>query len=196
MSNFNNFFKHYKAYTCYYNNKNILFDFFKSRKNGTFVEVGAPTMESPSTKLLESLNNWSGIIIERDLSKFQELEETRKCVLVCENISYVNVPHFGKGLVSQTYGTSTLSKILEYNKLPKTMDILNINITNPKLQKTVFNNIVVNEYAFKFIACKTKFHQDVDFYIHEKNIEFLHENKYRIISLDEHNILFKSYFVS
>ena len=108
----------------------FVMDLFKNKKKGTFVEVGTcADMAISGTLLLEKLLNWKGMVIDYDTEKLLNVEIYRKCVIVQEQVSSKNIPHFGRGLISPTCGSSTLSQILADYKFPKHIDYLNINAT-------------------------------------------------------------------
>lgn len=59
--------------------------FFKNKRNGFFVDIGAANgIDISNSYFFEKTLNWKGICVEPRLSAFKELVKSRKCI--CENI--------------------------------------------------------------------------------------------------------------
>lgn len=58
-------------------------NFFKGKKNGTFVDIGAHNgITISNTYFFEKCMNWNGICVEPNSDVFTKLQKNRKCTLV------------------------------------------------------------------------------------------------------------------
>jgi FkbM family methyltransferase len=94
-----------KSYSQYGQDTYAYNNFFKGKKNGKFLEIGADDgVTYSNTKFFEDLG-WAGICIEPRPNAFELLTKNRKCI--CENIAldnkegeveFLSIHGYGKGL--------------------------------------------------------------------------------------------------
>ena len=94
-----------KTYSQYNQDKWLLDNLFRNKKEGFFVEIGADDgIDKSNTKLFEDIG-WNGLCIEPSFNRFQLLKNNRKCI--CENIAvsdderecdFLDISGYGKGL--------------------------------------------------------------------------------------------------
>tara|TARA_R110000824_G_scaffold25_1_gene66 strand:- start:761 stop:1384 length:624 start_codon:yes stop_codon:yes gene_type:complete len=94
-----------KFYSQYGQDKWLYENFFKNKKVGTFLEIGADDgIDKSNTKFFEELG-WSGMCIEASPKRFELLEINRTCI--CENyavsdtrgeVEFMDIAGWGKGL--------------------------------------------------------------------------------------------------
>jgi FkbM family methyltransferase len=95
-----------KFYSQYGQDKWLYEHYFKNKKNGTFLEIGADDgIDKSNTYFFEQKLGWTGLCIEPSPSRFKLLKENRQCL--CENIAlsnkvgteeFLDIQGWGKGL--------------------------------------------------------------------------------------------------
>jgi FkbM family methyltransferase len=110
-----------------------VFNFYKNKKNGFFIEVGAyDGIQTSNTFFLEKNLEWSGICIEANPHVFSLLRNNRKSL----NLNYAVTDYEGECLIDgdkvssigEKVKCSTLNKILNENNCPNTIDYLSLDI--------------------------------------------------------------------
>jgi len=94
-----------KFYGQYNQDKWLFENYFKNKKDGFFLEIGADDgIDKSNTKFYEELG-WRGMCIEPSHKRFKLLEENRRCY--CENyavsdsvgeVEFLDISGWGKGL--------------------------------------------------------------------------------------------------
>jgi len=94
-----------KFYSQYKQDKWLYDNYFKNKKNGVFLEIGADDgVDKSNTKFFED-NGWEGMCIEPSPKRFKLLKENRNCI--CENyavsdtvgeVDFMDICGWGKGL--------------------------------------------------------------------------------------------------
>jgi hypothetical protein len=108
-------------------------EFYKSKKNGTFVEVGAyDGIQTSNTYFFEKNLEWNGICIEANPTIFQKLSINRKSKNINVAINNYIGQCFFSGDKVTNYGTQVncniLNNILLQNECPKDIDYLSLDI--------------------------------------------------------------------
>ena len=112
-------------------------EFFKAKRNGYFVDVGAyDGVEGSNTYYLEKVLGWSGICIETFFAHFNVMRTARSCIL--ENVAVWSKPttlYFQPGdhtTKSQQAGipsrATTLTELFKKHNTPKIIDYINLDI--------------------------------------------------------------------
>jgi hypothetical protein len=107
--------------------------FFNSKTNGFFIEVGAyDGIQTSNTYFLEKELNWDGLCIEANFNFFQKLKINRKSKNINLAVNnFLGECFFGGDKVSE-HGTKvscdTLNNILLKNKCPQKIDYLSLDI--------------------------------------------------------------------
>jgi FkbM family methyltransferase len=120
-------------------------DFFQSKKNGFFLDVGANDgININNTYFLEKELGWNGICIEADPNIFKNLIVNRKCS--CINVAISNdskrIHFLPDGLSGREFDsptsikihTKTLKEVLDGNNSPKIIDYLSLDIEGMELK--------------------------------------------------------------
>lgn len=94
-----------KFYSQYKQDKWLYDNYFKNKKKGVFLEIGADDgVDKSNTKFFED-NGWEGMCIEPSPKRFKLLKENRNCI--CENyavsdsigeVDFMDIGGWGKGL--------------------------------------------------------------------------------------------------
>jgi FkbM family methyltransferase len=132
-------------------------DFFKHKRSGVFVDIGAyDGIDSSNTFLLESEYDWNGICIEANGSSFEKLKRNRRCICVHEMLSdeigkvellqHLEMLSYGEqnllnidiekfktkyktlDTTIEYHKTNTLQNVLNINKIPAVIDYLSIDV--------------------------------------------------------------------
>jgi len=133
MENKIKFYSQYKQDEWLYNN------FFKNKKNGVFLEIGADDgVDKSNTLFFEQYLEWQGICIEPSPKRFELLKNNRKCI--CENyalsdtiteVNFLDISGWGKGLsgIIENYDHRHKLRIAEEIKNPmnKGKEIIKVN---------------------------------------------------------------------
>ena len=111
-------------------------DFFKQKRGGYFVDIGAyDGKEISNTYLLEKEFGWDGVCIEPSIKMFKKLRENRRCVLLnraahSENcIVYfddIGVSSLISPVGKHKVRASTMEVILKEVSAPKIIDYLSL----------------------------------------------------------------------
>jgi FkbM family methyltransferase len=108
-------------------------EFFKFKKNGYFIELGAyDGIQTSNTYYMEKNLEWDGLCVEANPSVYQSLIKNRRVKNVNVALTdYVGECFFLNDKISST-GTKvpcdTLNNILRNNNCPKNIDYLSIDI--------------------------------------------------------------------
>ncbi len=112
-----------------------VYEFYKGKKNGYFVEVGAHNgIQSSNTYFLEKELNWKGVCIEANKSLFSDLTKNRNSKNVNTAVaSYAGYCKFSNDKISNNdYGDSvkcdTLNEILLETATQRDIDYLSLDI--------------------------------------------------------------------
>ena len=154
-------------------------EFYKEKKNGFFVDVGAyDGIEFSNTLLLEKELEWNGICIEPGKRFFQKLTENRTATCIEKAVfdkSDLELDFLDcgdddekgamlSGLITKTIcnrtihsfketykvKTKTLTDILKENNAPKFIEYLSIDVEGA--EPNVLRGIDFNEYTFGYIS--------------------------------------------
>ena len=95
-----------KFYSQYSQDKIIYNKFFKNKKNGVFIEIGADDgIDKSNTLFFEETLNWTGIAIEARKNAYDKLKNNRKCICINavlsdkeEDVEFMSIDGYGKGL--------------------------------------------------------------------------------------------------
>jgi FkbM family methyltransferase len=96
-----------KFYSQFGQDKYCYETFFKNKKSGVFIEIGADDgIDKSNTYFFEKYLNWSGICIEPRKNAYDNLIKNRKCVCINNAISlkddqtvkFLDIKGYGKGL--------------------------------------------------------------------------------------------------
>lgn len=139
-------------------------DFFRNKKNGVFVDVGAfDGVNLSNTYLLEKDYGWTGLCVEANSATFEKLKKSRDCVCVNEMLSnkagkVVSLQRMGElsfGDSTNVFNidvqkmkstnaeldtsvehhvTNTLVKVLDTNGVSTTIDYLSIDVEGMELE--------------------------------------------------------------
>lgn len=121
-------------------------EFYKDKKNGFYVDLGAyDGIQTSNTYFFEESLNWSGICVEANPQIFNRLVQNRKSI----NLNYAVNNYSGECFFSgdrisdigQKVKCQTLEKILEENNCPKIIDYLSMDIEG-------FEFIVLENFDF------------------------------------------------
>jgi len=122
-------------------------EFFKSKKNGYFIDLGAyDGIQTSNTYFLEKNLEWSGICVEANPTIYQSLIKNRKSknINVALN-NYVGECFFTNDKITTTgikVLCNTLNNILVEHDCPKNIDYLSIDIEG-------YEYIVLKDFDFK-----------------------------------------------
>jgi FkbM family methyltransferase len=113
-------------------------DFFKKKKNGFFLDIGAfDGIDISNTYILEKKYNWDGVCIDADPINFESLKKNRSCTCIHTAISkenkIVNFRSAGAGGEINENGNlqiqcRTLADVLIEVNAPKTIDYISLDI--------------------------------------------------------------------
>lgn len=129
-------------------------NFFKNKKTGFFIEIGADDgLDRSNTIFFEKLG-WDGLCVEASPSRFRKLKENRKCY--CENyaitnskgkMEFLDISGYGKGLsgLIDKYDPRHIKRIESELKNPKNMGSQVVNVDC----NTITN--LLNKYNIKHI---------------------------------------------
>jgi FkbM family methyltransferase len=102
--------------------------FFKGKKNGVFVEVGADDgLDRSNTIFFEKLG-WTGMCIEASPSRFKNLAKNRECI--CENYAITNMEGKKEFLDINGYGKGLSGLVDKYD--PRHINRINREIKDPR----------------------------------------------------------------
>ncbi len=172
--------------------------FFRSKKNGFFVEIGAFDGVMGSNCLyFEKIMNWDGIAIEPSKKQFEKLSKNRSCKVLNEAISstekeveFIEVIDGltqMSGIDDENYSAKLIienNKKTKFNKnkiktstfdkniLTKEIDYLSIDIEGTELD--VLKSINFQEYIIKVISVENNNPEKIDFnsFLKKNNFSF------------------------
>jgi FkbM family methyltransferase len=182
---------------------NVL-NFYKYKRNGYFVDIGANDGKYISnTYLLEKKYNWTGICIEPAPNEYDKLTKCRNCI--CENVALFNSS--GKKLEFKIFNdsvysglsntlmshndtinaeyetitlyTKTLTEILDRNNAPQFIEYLSLDTEGSEYD--ILLGLDTNKYQFGLIHVEHNYFQD----IRTKIKDFLLENGYMYVRENE-----------
>ena len=173
--------------------------FFKNKKKGFFVELGAfDGIEGSNCFYFENSQAWNGIAVEASNTQFSKLKKNRKCVVLNlaissseKEVEFYDV-HGGlaqmSGINDNNYSTKDIvekdikSKINKYKlktttfdkiiPLDKVIDYLSIDIEGGEME--VLKSIDFTKYTIKVISIENNNPDKIDFnyFFKEKNFSF------------------------
>jgi FkbM family methyltransferase len=152
-------------------------DFYKEKREGFFVEIGAVDgIEISNTYLLETKYNWKGICVEAIPDKFEKLVKNRpnsKCISkavfretglkvpfsICHSLELVSGmndylggnwrPTVENNRTVIDVETITLNDILDENEAPLFIDYLSLDTEGTELE--ILKSVDLNKYTFGLI---------------------------------------------
>lgn len=158
--------------------KHVIENIYKNKKNGYFVEIGAyDGLEMSNTFLLEKLYNWKGICVECNPIYFSKLVQNRPDCYNCEYgvfnnddkiLSFINDDTGGcSGFVETNSHTHILNKniievktkklttILEMYNAPNFIDFLSLDTEGSEFD--ILNAHDFEKYLFGYICVEHNF---------------------------------------
>jgi FkbM family methyltransferase len=140
-----------KSYSQYKQDEYILTNFFKDKRNGTFVDIGAHDGVTISNTLLFEEIGWTGICVEPLPKIFKQLEQNRKCKCINGVISDKDESHV-EFCAIEGY-SEMLSGILDnYDERHKNRILHESNAHNCTRQKLKIPNFKFNDVVdFNYI---------------------------------------------
>jgi len=145
-----------KFYSQYGQDKWLYEKYFKNKKNGVFLEIGADDgIDKSNTKFFEDIG-WYGMCIEPSPKRFKLLENNRTCI--CENyalsnkvdeVDFMDISGWGKGLsgIVDSYDEKHKKRIEQEIKNPKNKGIEIIKVKT-ELLNNLLNKHNINEIDF------------------------------------------------
>ncbi len=178
----------------------VVADFYKEKKNGFFVEIGAVDgIDISNTFLLETKYDWKGICIEAMPHMFDKLAKNRpnsKCISkavfsegglkvpfsICHSLDLISGmndylgPNWRPTVESNRtvidVETMTLNEILDENEAPLFIDYLSLDTEGTELE--ILKSVDLNKYTFGIIDVEHNYLEE-----ERKNIrDFLTSNGY------------------
>ena len=171
--------------------------FFKNKKKGYFIEIGAyDGIIGSNCYYFEKYLDWSGIAIEPSLFQFEKLKKNRKCQLLNKAISHeikeVEFLEVIEGLTQMSginddsfkenfdiISNNKISKTKSYNLktitfdqiVPKNSDIDYISIDIEGSEMNLLNSINFDNYNIKVISVENNFPEKQNFnnFFEDKN---------------------------
>lgn len=190
-------------YSQFGQDKFLYENYFKSKPEGTFVDIGAHDGISGSNSYFFELLGWNGICFEPIPSVFEKLKQNRKCDL--RNLALSNKKETQQffvieghsemlsGLVSQ-YEQAHIARILKeieehnqkYNYIDvecstfndevdlKNIDILSIDVEGSEF--SILKTIDFSKYNISFIVFEMNYmNQNLLNFMNSKNFSFIHQ---------------------
>jgi len=117
-----------KYYSQFKQDEWLYNNYFKDKKNGIFLEIGADDgVDKSNTMFFEETLGWNGICVEPSHKRFKLLADNRKCI--CENcalsnsvgeVEFMDIGGWGKGLsgIVEKYDTKHEARIAQETKHP------------------------------------------------------------------------------
>ena len=198
-----NFLKNFIKKRRYYNaidNIDLKLNKYINHRNGFFIECGANDgINQSNTWFFEKKLNWRGILIEPVPKLFTQLKNNRCKRNIFENVCLVGKSYKSKYINMRydncqtkvfsnnrnkkiTVKTSTLSKLLEKNKIIKNIDLFTLDVEG--YENNVLDGINFAKHKFKFFLIETKKFFKIKKYLSSKNYQFIKK-------LSRHDYLFK-----
>ena len=171
--------------------------FFKNKKKGYFIEIGAyDGITGSNCYYFEKYLDWSGIAIEPSPFQFEKLKKNRKCQLINKAISHeikeVEFLEVQEGLTQMSginddsfkenfdiISNNKISKTKSYNLktitfdqiVPKNYDIDYISIDIEGSEMNLLNSINFDNYNIKVISVENNFPEKQNFnnFFEDKN---------------------------
>lgn len=144
-------------YSQYEQDKWLYENYFKEKKDGVFLEIGADDgIDKSNTKFFEDIG-WTGICIEPSPKRFKLLKENRNCI--CENyaisdnigeVDFMDISGWGKGLSGIIDLYEDKHKIRIENE---TKSNLNKGVEIVKVKTQLLNNLFENHKIYKIDFC-------------------------------------------
>ena len=179
------YFKKFRKFNAINNLDKQMLDYL-NYENGYYIECGANDgVDQSNTWYFEKKLNWNGILIEPLPKKFNELKNNRnknnifvnKC-LVSEGYKDQYIKIIDRDLMSKvdlTSGisveTSTLNKVLDFNKAPKVIDFFSLDVEGSEFN--VLEGIDFLRYNFKYLLIESNNLNKLNNFLISKNYSFL-----------------------
>ena len=193
-------FENQKTYSQLKQDLKVL-EFYKYKKNGYFIEIGANNgIELSNTYLLEKDYNWKGICVEALPDKFQELIKNRTSININKavynktgEILNFSSDNLGSGITELIdkyldvkkkeqikVETITLNDILDNNNAPTFIDYLSIDTEGSEY--IILSAVNFNKYKFGIIHLEHNYVEprrtDMKNLLLSKDYKYLGENAY------------------
>jgi FkbM family methyltransferase len=193
-------FENQKTYSQLKQDLKVL-EFYKYKKNGFFIEIGANNgIELSNTYLLEKDYNWKGICVEALPDKFQELIKNRTSININKavynktgEILNFSSDNLGSGITELIdkyldvkkkeqikVETITLNDILDNNNAPTFIDYLSIDTEGSEY--IILSAVNFNKYKFGIIHLEHNYVEprrtDMKNLLLSKGYKYLGENAY------------------
>ena len=161
--------------------------FFKSKKNGYFLDIGAyDGVHLSNTYYLENELGWEGLCIDADTDVYKDLDKNRNCKKI--NIAISNksgISNFSQAGVSgriseegnMEVNTTSIDKILIEFNCPKIIDYISLDVEGHEYN--VLEMFPFSEYKFILMTVEHNLYLGSD--VNKKKInEILTKNGYSI----------------
>lgn len=185
MSEESNFFNYQCPVT--FTDKFLIENFFKTKANGYFIEIGAANgVQDSSAYILEKHFNWNGIAVEANPDFFSELEKNRRCKCVNVALSnttgkdkfiksknkhysglekYITSWHSDKvyndGFTAIDVETLTIEDLLKANECPVDIDFISIDVEGAELE--ILEKFPFDKYNVSLFIVEKNVHRINDF---------------------------------
>lgn len=184
-----------KYYSQFGQDKFIIENIFKMKKNGFFIEAGAGDgINISNTYVLEKQYNWNGLCVEPNLELYEKLINNRKCYTTNEllyskdnlELDFTNYKLLGgietdlrekikkKNIKTEKKKTVTLNKILEKINAPNIIDYFSLDTEGSEYE--ILKGIDFNKYTINYLS--VEINKDNEKYNLIK--ELLEKNNYTI----------------
>jgi len=194
--------------------------FFKNKKKGFYVDVGAyHPLDASNTQLLYKKKNWNGINIDvnplsielfkylrkddlnlnigvSDKKKFVKLYFRKKINMLNTLSKKLAKIHFRNGFQEKTVKTNTLNNILELSKYKnKQIDFLNLDVEGNELN--VLKSLNFKKYKPSLLCIEIHNHEEM----YNQNSDYLKRNpihkyllikKYKVVWSHEFSYIYKA----
>ena len=167
--------------------------FFKNKKNGFFIEIGAyDGIQGSNCYHFEKLLNWNGIALEPSIIQFEKLKKNRKCKLLNSAISHeIKEVEF----IEVIEGLTQMSGIND-NSFKRNINIISNNekskIRSIKLKTITFEQVVTKNIDIDYLSIDIE-GGEMDLL---KSIDF-NNNEIKVVSVENNSpteINFKEFF--
>ena len=167
--------------------------FFKNKKNGFFIEIGAyDGIQGSNCYHFEKLLNWSGIALEPSSIQFEKLKKNRKCKLLNNAVSHeIKEVEF----IEVTEGLTQMSGIND-NSFKRNINIISNNerskIRSINLKTITFEQVVPKNVVIDYLSIDIE-GGEMDLL---KSINF-NNNEIKVVSVENNSpteLNFKDFF--
>ena len=167
--------------------------FFKNKKNGFFIEIGAyDGIQGSNCYYFEKLLNWSGIAFEPSSIQFEKLKKNRKCKLLNNAVSHeIKEVEF----IEVTEGLTQMSGIND-NSFKRNINIISnderskirsINLKTITFEQVVPKNVVIDYLSIDIEGGEMDLLKSINF----------NNNKIKVVSVENNSpteLNFKDFF--